>query len=220
LTLIYRTYMLGAVIVLSMITSMGIFGFLSDAYQTSFAELSIQQIKVDSLKAQQTRNLEEIGRINRSIDMIPDNRVSQQIIARQRAEPLIRELVAKNEAIAEQFKLANLKTLDIKTKAGPLVYVAQLFHEEIDTVVKWLILVFVSVFDPLAICLVIATSKALSQKAQNAQTAVALATQTQEFARARLPDFIEKADPDHASGVPKDLPVNLDKPAAAESLAS
>jgi hypothetical protein len=51
-------------------------------------------------------------------------------------------------------------------KVGPLIYVARAFNKDIDTVVKWLILVFVGVFDPLAICLVIATSEALKLNSQ------------------------------------------------------
>ena len=53
---------------------------------------------------------------------------------------------------------ADLKILEVKQKVGPLIYIARAFNMDLDTVVKYLILVFVVVFDPLAICLVIATS--------------------------------------------------------------
>jgi hypothetical protein len=160
----YRTYLLVSVIVLSVITSMGIFGFLSDAYQTSSVDLESNQIKIDAMKAEQLRNTNEIARINKAIDEIPASRISKKILARKESEPLIRELDKKTETLADQIKGMDLKILDVKTKVGPLIYVARAFHQDIDSIVKWLILIFVSVFDPLAICLVIATSEALKLK--------------------------------------------------------
>jgi hypothetical protein len=161
---LYRTYLFLAVVVLSVITSMGIFGFLSDAYQTSSVDLAATQIKIDALKGEQSRNVDEIARLNRSIDEIPANRISKKILARKEAEPVIQELTKKSDRIAEELKQMDLKNLDVKMKVGPLIYVARAFKQDIDTVVKWLILVFVAVFDPLAICLVIATSEALKLK--------------------------------------------------------
>ena len=161
LNIFYRYYLLSAVVVLSVITSMGIFGFLSDSYQTSSVDLVSNQIKIDAMKAEQQRNSDEISRINKSIDEIPASRISKKIQARKESEPLVRELSRKTEVIADQIKQMDLKILDVKTKVGPLIYVARAFNQDIDTVVKWLILIFVSVFDPLAICLVIATSEAL-----------------------------------------------------------
>ena len=49
-----RTYMLSATILLMGITSLGIFGFLSDAFQKNFSQYSLNVSKIDSLKSQQT----------------------------------------------------------------------------------------------------------------------------------------------------------------------
>lgn len=166
LNLIYRTYLLLAVVVLSAITSMGIFGFLSDAYQSSSKDLAANEIKVEAIKSEQRRNSDEIARINRSIEEIPAARVTRKLKARTEAEPMIRELTQKTERLAEEIKQLDLATLDFKSKVGPLIYVARVFKADIDTVVKWLILVFVGVFDPLAICMVIATSEALKLRAE------------------------------------------------------
>jgi hypothetical protein len=57
-----------------------------------------------------------------------------------------------------------LHIVDVKQKVGPLIYVSRAFKMDIDNVVKYLILVLVCVFDPLAICLVIATSEALETR--------------------------------------------------------
>lgn len=165
LNVFYRTYLLISVIVLSGITSMGIFGFLSDAYQASSSDLQMYAVKIQAMKDEQTRNSNEISRLTRSVDEIPANRVSKRMELRAQLEPQMKDLLAKNDKAAEEIKQMDLKVLEIKNKVGPLIYIAKAFNQDIDTVVKWLILVFVSVFDPLAICLVIATSEALRMRA-------------------------------------------------------
>jgi hypothetical protein len=161
LNVFYRSYLLIAVVVLSAITSMGIFGFLSDAYQASSSDLQLYAVKISAVKDEQTRNNNEIARLNHSVDEIPASRVTKRLELRRQIEPQLQELFAKNEKAADNIKQMDLKVLEIKNKVGPLIYIAKAFNQDIDTVVKWLILVFVSVFDPLAICLVIATSEAL-----------------------------------------------------------
>lgn len=158
---IFRTYLFIAVVVLSLITSMGIFGFLSDAYQTSSVDLTSNTIKIEAMKGEEQRNKDELARINHGIEEIPASRITKKLLARKEAEPRIQWLTQRSDQIAEQIKQLELKTLDVKQKVGPLIYVARAFNQDVDTVVKWLILVFVSVFDPLAICLVVATGEAI-----------------------------------------------------------
>lgn len=164
LNLIFRSYLVFAVIVLSLITSMGIFGFLSDAYQSSSNEIEEVNIKIANLRSQQTLNENEISRLNKAIDEIPDSRVSKKIKARAEAEPRISALTKESEEIDRKIGVAKLQLHEIKKKIGPLVYIARATNKDIDTVVTYLILVFVSVFDPLAICLVIASSEAMEAR--------------------------------------------------------
>lgn len=158
---LFKAYLSIAVVILSLITSMGIFGYLSGAYQQSSARLEAANIKLTALKAEQGRLTTDIERINKSIEEIPANRISKKMNARVEAEPIIAKLNAKITEIAQQMTAAELEIIDVKTHVGPLIYIAKAFNKDIDTVVKYLILVFVSVFDPLAICLVIAVSESL-----------------------------------------------------------
>ncbi|MBY0385717.1 hypothetical protein K2X05_11225 [bacterium] len=164
LNVIFRSYLVFAVVVLSLITSMGIFGFLSDAYQSSSHAIEEVNIKIANLRSQQKLNEAEISRLNKSIDEIPDSRVSKKIKARAEAEPRISALTKESEEIDRKIGTANLQLHEIKKKIGPLVYIARATNKDIDTIVTYLILVFVSVFDPLAICLVIATSEAIDAR--------------------------------------------------------
>jgi hypothetical protein len=161
---IMKTYLLCSVVVLSAITSMGIFGFLSNAYQSASNTLEAEIIKVEALKVQRTNNAAEIARLNKSIDEIPIERLTKKLAIRARFEPAISSLVRNSEEIDKQVAEANIRILDIKQKVGPLIYISKAFKIDIDTVVKYLIMVFVSVFDPLAICLVVATTEALESR--------------------------------------------------------
>ncbi len=161
---VFRGYLVFAIVVLSLITSMGVFGFLSDAYQSASTSLDAENVKLQSEKNKQNSITNELMRINKSIEEIPVTRISRKMRARQEAEPLIRDLNAKYDGIEKTIAEMNLKVIEIKKKVGPLIYISRAFNADIDSVVKYLILVFVLVFDPLAICLVIATTQALESR--------------------------------------------------------
>ncbi len=164
LNLLFKSYLVFAIVILSAITSMGIFGFLSDAYQSASIAMDAANIKLDAQKTQLGNFKTEIARLNKAIDEIPETRISRKMKARSEAEPLISSLNLKVETVEKELSESNLAMLEIKKKVGPLIYISRAFNMDIDDVVKYLILVFVSVFDPLAICLVIAMSQALDSR--------------------------------------------------------
>lgn len=166
LNILFRTYLLAATVTLSGITSIGIFGFLSDAYQESSTILESETIKLETLKTTQARLDQEIERINKAIEEIPDTRITKKMKARAEAEPMILELRKKQETNTAEITQASLKVLAVKDKVGPLIYIARAFQVDIDSVVKYLIFAFVTVFDPLALCLVVAFSMALKIRAE------------------------------------------------------
>lgn len=161
---IFRTYLISSVVILSIITSMGIFGFLSDAYNASSAILESENIRLQRLQNEQTQANAEIARIIRSIDEIPSDRITKKMKARADVEPAIKDLNAKIGRTEAQIADAKIKIIEVKQKVGPLIYISKAFNLDIDTVVKYLILVLVSVFDPLAICLVIGFSDAVIKR--------------------------------------------------------
>ncbi|WP_413560357.1 hypothetical protein [Bdellovibrio sp. HCB209] len=164
LNIFFKTYLVSSVVILSAITSLGIFGFLSDAYQSASTALTAEAIKVNSLKTQQASARAEIDRLNRAVDEIPATRVSKRIETRKEIEPAVAALTKQIENYQIQITQSDLHVIELNKKVGPLVYIAKVFNIEIDLVVKYLIMLFVSVFDPLAICLVIATSEALDSR--------------------------------------------------------
>ncbi len=188
----FKYYLTFAVVVLSCITSLGIFGFLSDAYQSASNAIKSEQIRVDTIKNQQKMAQDEINRLTKAIDEIPDTRITRKMRLRAELEPAIAELTKKLNTLEESLSEKSLAMVDIQKKVGPLMYISRSFDMDIDTVVKYLILVFVLVFDPLAICLVIATTQALisrsqQQAAQPVATAAAAMTPTTTAATVATP---------------------------------
>jgi hypothetical protein len=66
----------------------------------------------------------------------------------------IKNLQKKSEAIIEEMASLKMNRLQTQSKIGPVIYLAEALGKDIDTVVKYLILIFVLVFDPLAVSLV------------------------------------------------------------------
>lgn len=178
LNTIFKSYLVGAVAVLSIITSMGIYGHLSNAYQSASAVLEGEQLKLSALQGQLDRHNNEITRLNRTIDEIPASRVTKRMEARKEIEPAIAELNKNIATVSGQIDASNLKVLEVKMKVGPLIYISKAFKVDIDNVVKYLILLLVLVFDPLAISLVIASSEALQARARKESSVVATQTAT------------------------------------------
>lgn len=162
----FKYYLTGSVVVLSLITSMGIFGFLSDAYQSASTVLQAETIKLQNLQTQVERAKSEIERLNKSIEEIPANRITRRIQARAQIEPRILELNKSIDGLNNQVSGAELIILEVKKKVGPLIYISRTFNVDIDIVVKYLILIFVLVFDPLAISIVVAISESLQSRSK------------------------------------------------------
>lgn len=164
INLAFRIYMTFAVVTLSLITSIGVFGFLSDAYQSASTVLEGETIKLENIKKQQEMITAEIERLNYSVEEIPEERMSRRLAARQAIEPRILELNKKYADNEKTITESNLQILEVKKKVGPLIYISRNFNIPIDRVVQYLILIFVSVFDPLAICLVIAATYSIESR--------------------------------------------------------
>ena len=161
LNVLLRFYLCCAVAILMSITSLGIFGYLSYAYQKTSSELKNTIVKLEYMNSEDRKVQEEIQRLQKEVDQIPESRISRRMETQKELEPRFEQL--KRQSIELQMKMReeNLKKLSFQIEIGPVVYVAQLFNKNMDDVATWLIILFVFVFDPLAVSLVLATSFAI-----------------------------------------------------------
>jgi hypothetical protein len=82
----------------------------------------------------------------------------------------LQELTKRETALSDSVTAIDLKITDLQTtstvasEVGPLKYIAKITGKSMDTVVNWLIVMLILVFDPLAIILLISANKALQNK--------------------------------------------------------
>ncbi len=209
---VYKSYLTFAIVILSVITSIGIYGFLSDAYQSASSVLETETVKLESIKTQQSLLTAELARLNKMVEEIPATRVTKRMKMRAELEPAIQELNKKYNDGEKILTQSNLKIIEVKKKVGPLIYIAKAFNMNIDHVVSALILVLVSVFDPLAICLVIAATHAIEsfRKPQTKTEQEAVVQQTQSEAVAPVAVKLKQQErPVIAEDEPDDVIVQM-----------
>ena len=189
-----KAYLTLALLVLMLITSLGIYGFLVSAYQeTAYAMQNVeQQTAVLELKkdrwATQIKDIQtEKASLNENISDLTaglSNNVitytdaegnvirttsssTRRALERQLEQNTARRdtLYSKEVALTDSVTQCDMKILDLQTNSdvateiGPIKYVAELSGTSTDIVVNRFILLFIFVFDPLAVMLLIAANR-------------------------------------------------------------
>lgn len=149
-----RVYLIFSVLVLMVITSVGIFGYLSNAYEIAAGDLRAQMLEIEALQRENDRVQHQIADYRKFIDEIPVSRMSRKFEFQQEYAPKIAALQKESAGIMRTMDEKRQAMLKLNTKVGPVIYLSRAFGTDVDTAVKWLIILFVSVFDPLAVSLV------------------------------------------------------------------
>tara|TARA_Y100000310_G_scaffold172307_1_gene172452 strand:+ start:145 stop:1014 length:870 start_codon:yes stop_codon:yes gene_type:complete len=154
-----KYYMTVGVVILVLITSAGIFGFLSNAYQGATiqfekqsATLFYQEDRLEQLEEDKAYLKDEL---EQTISLLPDNYPTAKRKVREEYNP---KVFALNDQILEiKQEIGDLKVALVETgvDVGPAIYLARIFDTDIDTVVKFFIFILIFVFDPMAVALVI-----------------------------------------------------------------
>ncbi len=154
-----KYYMLVGVVILVLITSAGIFGFLSNAYQGATVEFEKESTKLlykeDRLSQLQEDKQYLKEELEFAISELPDNYITAKRKLRDDYSPKVLEV---NDQILDiKQEIGDLKTALIETgvDVGPAIYLARVFDTDVDSVVKYFIFMLIAVFDPLAVVLVI-----------------------------------------------------------------
>ena len=163
-----KVYMTIATIVLVFITSAGIFGYLSNAYQGATLEFEKQSTELLTIE-ERIEQLDEDKvflkeELEQAISELPDNYITAKRKLREEYNPQITQL--NQELLEYKTRRADLEIELVSTgvDVGPAIYLARTFGTDIDTVVKFFIFILIFVFDPLAVMLVIAYNQALMDR--------------------------------------------------------
>lgn len=182
-----KWYLSFAVAVLMLITSAGIFGYLSNAFQQQNLKLDQVEREISVYQNQITKNDGEIARYTTQLTNQQNIRNSQESnLSKQidkdkstaRVTQMIRtadkeissisnrigELTKQNNVALDSINAIKNNNISIEREVGGFRFVAESFGVELNSVVKFFIILIVIVFDPLAIALVIAFNQLMMNK--------------------------------------------------------
>ena len=148
-----KSYLIIAVMLLMLITSMGIFGFLAKAHIDSTLDAGANSVELKTLSQQQKI---ADNRLNYLLARAKDPSTASNQLDRQ-IQSTQRELTEINKKRLPLLREENKLVADI----GPIKYVADMFFEgdgAVDKAVRLVILIIMLVFDPLAVLLLIAAN--------------------------------------------------------------
>ena len=195
-----RFYLSIAVFVLMVITSGGIYGFLSGAYQETATKsefldksLSVLEIKQTRLEENKTDLKIEKEQLNKSISELrislsnpasvsywdensqtvitTTSSSSRRALQKELENTIVdrNDLNTKLEVVQDSIMSLDSRILDLEIsnederELGPLKYLAETTGQPMNQVINWFLLLIIFVFDPLAICLVVAANFAFAQ---------------------------------------------------------
>jgi len=187
-----KAYLSVGVVVLMLITSMGIFGFLSKGYLDVKHPSTLQQIEIQAAKDDVALIRErmafidseneayrlEIDQMRAVIESYPKNYVTKKLNAYKEQEPrrieIYKTLEENRKLKGDQIKLLRTKSLEISKlegqlveiegDLGPIKYVAEFLGVDTDDGVRYVILAIIFVFDPMAVLLVLAANVSIAQR--------------------------------------------------------
>jgi len=180
---VLKSYLVPAVVALALLTSMGIFGFLSKAHMEqgittgdSQARLALYDEKIKT----QRDNIELARKALTQMDNQVDQRLSrgdsensaeravairrQQASERAKLQKEIGEAQKEITKLNEERAPIAAENRKIEAEVGPIKYIAALIYGNnadqnmLESAVRWVIILLVIVFDPLAIALVLAAN--------------------------------------------------------------
>jgi hypothetical protein len=180
---VLRTYLTIAAGVLILITSAGIYGFLSSAYQDTANKEAIVEQQVAALETkkqlfEQNRDnyLTEKKSLTQNTAQLRSALTSEKLKGKKSFERQITSASKSDEKVTAKLDIVNdsifaleNRILEIKTSStttselGPLKYISNLTGQSMDKIINWFLLIIIFVFDPLAIALVIAANYAFAQ---------------------------------------------------------
>ena len=206
-----KAYLTFAVIVLIFITSMGIFGFLSKAHLDQVQPTSSNNIKIELIDTQINQQQLIIDRSNKTLTLLDKTLekyvdmeyVTRGLKEREKQKPerdtltlAINNASDKIAELSDQKGALQLEQDKIEAEVGPIKYIAELIYGDeaqdyFDNAVRWVIIILIFVFDPLAVLLLIAANISLrsrkverqSKRKEEEENRLELASQEKEKAK-------------------------------------
>jgi hypothetical protein len=177
-----RAYLISAIAILMLITSMGIFGFLSKAHSDSGlvsgdvqAKIAVYDEKIkterENIDAARKALSQMDAQVNERLSRSTDDRGAERAVQIRRQQQAERTRL-QNDISRSQSAIAKLneerapiaaEVRKVEAEVGPIKYIAKLIYSDepdtntLEKAVTWVIIIIVLVFDPLAVVLLLAS---------------------------------------------------------------
>jgi len=178
-----KSYFVGALVVLMLLTSMGIFGFLSKAHLDQAipsgdvqSKLALIDEKIKTEKENINANRKELTQLDAQVDQTiartDDAKGTERAITVRRTQQKDRARILSEIGTA-QTTIAKLneerapiaaEVRKVEAEVGPIKYIAALIYGDnpdndlLEKSVRWVIIMIVLVFDPLAVLMLVAAN--------------------------------------------------------------
>jgi len=181
-----KLYLVPAVCLLMLITSMGIFGFLSKAHSDQslvsgdvIAKIAVYDEKIKTEKENIDVSRKSLKQMDEAVDQVmgrsSDEKGADKAVAvrrgqqkeRQRLLAEISESQTRISALNEQRAPIAAEVRKVEAEVGPIKYIAALIYGDnpdtnvLERSVRWVIILLVCVFDPLAIMMLLSATESL-----------------------------------------------------------
>jgi hypothetical protein len=177
-----KAYLLAAIFLLMFITSMGIFGYLSKAHMDQGlvsgdvqSKISVYDEKIKIAKENIDANRRALKQLDEAVDQVmgrstTESGAERSVQIRRQQGPERQRLIREIET--EQKKISSLneerapiaaEVRKVEAEVGPIKYIAALIYGDnpdanlLESAVRWVIIMIVVVFDPLAVILLLAS---------------------------------------------------------------
>ena len=182
----YKTYLIPAIVFLMLLTSMGIFGFLSKAHSDqnlvsgdAMSKVAIYDEQIKTEKDNIDANKRALQQMDAQVDSLlgrTDTERGAERAVLVRKQQARERASLQTEIVTAQKKIARLQQeraplaaefRKIEADVGPVKYIAAFVYGDnpdanvLERAVSWIIILIVIVFDPLALCLILASNKQL-----------------------------------------------------------
>jgi hypothetical protein len=164
INIIMKSYMSIAAVVLMMITSAGAFGFLSGEFQKAISGTNAQTVMLKSLEEEKQRLQARKEQIDKQISQLPDNSVRGRSLLIKQFGPEVSRINSRLVEIDKELPALKVDAIKKNVEVGPIMYIAEAFNTTPEHAVKWVILIIIFVFDPLAIALLLAGNFLIEQR--------------------------------------------------------
>lgn len=171
LGIMMRSYAVIASIITMVITSAGAGSYLTAEFQKAMLGTQEGSLKVQVLKDQQLKYEERKKQIDLQIASLPEKTsVNQRLRLMSGFKTEQQELQNKITEIDKQLPALQINQIGVESKVGPILYIAKAFNIPVEEAVKWVILMIIVVFDPLAVFLIVAGNFLLDQRKLNSMS--------------------------------------------------